>query len=57
MSNIIHVVSIPGFEGDIEPVAAFSDFIKAKRFVRKYEFTTRSIESLEIDSDPNESEE
>ena len=56
MASIVHVVSIKGIEGEMESVAVFSSYSKARRFVRKYEISTWSIECLEVDVDPNDSD-
>lgn len=56
MASIVHVVSVKGLEGDMESVAVFSSYSKARCFVRKYKISTWAIECLEVDVDPNDSD-
>lgn len=54
MSTRIFVVSIRGFEGEMEAVAAFTTYGKAKEYVERNGFTSWAIEELGPDEECHE---
>lgn len=50
----IFVVSIRGFEGEMESVAAFTSYGKAKEYVERNGFTSWAIEELTPDEECHE---
>lgn len=54
MSAPVFVVSIRGFEGEMESVAAFTTYGKAKEYVERNGFTSWAIEELTPDEECHE---
>ncbi len=54
MTLPIFVVSILGFEGEMESVAAFTTYGKAKEYVERNGFTSWAIEELTPDEECHE---
>lgn len=54
MTLPIFVVSIRGFEGEMESVAAFTSYGKAKEYVERNGFTSWAIEELTPDEEYHE---
>ncbi|MDI6469469.1 hypothetical protein QL203_17015 [Cronobacter malonaticus] len=54
MSASVFVVSIPGFEGDMEAVAAFTTYNKANKYLKKNGITSWAIEELKLDEECHE---
>ncbi|MTC32396.1 hypothetical protein GKR54_15045 [Providencia alcalifaciens] len=45
----IWIVSTRGYEGEFEPVAAFSSSEKAYEFIKQKEFRSWSVDDLKVD--------
>ncbi|EOC1267543.1 hypothetical protein ACOZWM_003285 [Cronobacter malonaticus] len=54
MSASVFVVSIPGFEGEMEAVAAFTTYNKANKYLNKNGITSWAIEELKLDEECHE---
>lgn len=54
MSAPVFVVSIRGFEGEMESAAAFTSYGKAKEYVERNGFTSWAIEELTPDEECHE---
>lgn len=54
MSASVFVVSIRGFEGEMESVAAFTSRIKAHEYVQRNGFRSWAIEELTPDEECHE---
>ncbi|PHM56536.1 hypothetical protein [Xenorhabdus hominickii] len=46
----VWIVCIPGFEGDFEPIAAFSDMDKARDYIESKGFRSWSLDDLTVDN-------
>lgn len=56
MSAPLFVVSIRGFEGEMEAVSAFTSYGKAKDYVEHNGFTSWAIEELTPDEECHETD-
>ncbi|EOC1307545.1 hypothetical protein ACI09E_000710 [Cronobacter dublinensis] len=54
MSSSVFVVSIRGFEGEMEAVAAFTTYNKANKYLKKNGITSWAIEELKLDEECHE---
>lgn len=54
MSAPVFVVSIRGFEGEMEAVSAFTSYVKAREYVERNGFTSWAIEELTPDEECHE---
>ncbi|MDI7502956.1 hypothetical protein [Cronobacter dublinensis] len=54
MSASVFVVSIRGFEGEMEAVAAFTTASKANKYLKGQEITSWAIEELTLDEECHE---
>ncbi|EOT1204574.1 hypothetical protein ACNKCH_000922 [Cronobacter sakazakii] len=54
MGASVFVVSIPGFEGDMEAVAAFTTYNKANKYLKRNGITSWAIEELKLDEECHE---
>ncbi|EOC0210469.1 hypothetical protein ACI0YR_003956 [Cronobacter dublinensis] len=54
MSASVFVVSIPGFEGDMEAVAAFTTASKANKYLKSHDITSWEIKELTLDEECHE---
>ncbi|EOE6860031.1 hypothetical protein ACKS2O_002484 [Cronobacter dublinensis] len=54
MSASVFVVSIPGFEGDMEAVAAFTTASKANKYLKSNGITSWAVEELKLDEECHE---
>lgn len=54
MSAPVFVVSIRGFEGEMEAVAAFTTFRKAENYLKRNGFTSWAIEEMTPDEECHE---
>ncbi|EOC3061158.1 hypothetical protein ACINJI_002802 [Cronobacter dublinensis] len=54
MSASVFVVSIRGFEGEMEAVAAFTTASKANKYLKKNGINSWAIEELKLDEECHE---
>ncbi|EJP5811090.1 hypothetical protein ACT0XK_004123 [Cronobacter sakazakii] len=54
MSALVFVVSIPGFEGEMEAVAAFTTYNKANKYLKSNGITSWAIKELKLDEECHE---
>ncbi|WP_319725215.1 hypothetical protein [Cronobacter malonaticus] len=54
MSSSVFVVSIRGFEGEMEAVAAFTTYKKANKYLNSKGITSWAIEELKLDEECHE---
>ncbi|EKA5401321.1 hypothetical protein [Cronobacter sakazakii] len=54
MSASVFVVSIRGFEGEMEAVAAFTTYKKANKYLKSKGITSWAIEELKLDEECHE---
>ncbi|WP_258087315.1 hypothetical protein [Xenorhabdus bovienii] len=50
----VWIVCIPGFEGDFEPIAAFSNEKKARDYIESKGFRSWSLDDLTVDNPEEE---